>query len=114
MTVATRAVPEAKLSRALLWFRIMAFVTGFVLLAGTIALILKDAVGVAHMEPGTGILWVFHGYLFLVYVVTVLNLGLKRRWPLWRIALIMVCGTIPTMSFVAEHVVTKKVREQAW
>lgn len=112
MSVATPT--RSKIDGALLRFRVMAFVTGFVLLAGTIALICKDALGFKHMEPGTGILWVFHGYLFLVYVATVLNLGLKLRWPLLRTAAIMLCGTIPTMSFVAEHVVTKKVREQAW
>lgn len=115
MTVATPAAStETKLSRALLRFRVMAFVTGFVLLAGTIAVICKDVLDFQHMEPGTGILWVFHGYLFLVYVATVLNLGIKRRWPIVRTLLIMVCGTIPTMSFVAEHLVTKKVREQTW
>jgi integral membrane protein len=112
--VSVAAPVRSKIDGALLRFRIMAFVTGFVLLAGTIALICKDVLGFNHMEPGTGILWVFHGYLFLVYIVTVLNLGLKLRWPVVRTVLIMLCGTIPTMSFVAEHLVTKRVRERSW
>ena len=101
---------RSKVDSALLRYRIMAFTTGFVLLAGTVALILKSVVGVPHMEPGTGLLWVAHGYLYLVYVATTLQLGLKLRWPLVRVVLVMLAGTIPTMSFVAEHFVTRSVR----
>jgi len=101
---------RSKVDSALLRFRIMAFATGVVLLCGTIALILKDVVDVKHMEPGTGLLWLLHGYLYLVYVATVLNLGVKLRWPFVRIVLVALAGTIPTMSFVAEHFVTRHVR----
>jgi integral membrane protein len=84
----------------------MAFVTGVVLIAGCVALILK-ALGVPHMEPATGYLWVAHGYLYLVYVIITAVLGVKLRWPLLRYALVMLAGTVPTMSFVAEHFVTR-------
>lgn len=102
----------AAASGALLRYRIMAFVTGVVLLAGCIALILKG-VGVQHMEPGTGLLWLGHGYLYLVYVIITGLLGVKLRWPLPRYALVMLAGTIPTMSFVAEHFVTRAARAAA-
>jgi integral membrane protein len=112
-TAVEPTVSKAKLDGALLRFRIMAFVTGVVLICGTIALILKDAVGLHHMEPGTGLLWVLHGYLYLVYVITVLNLRIKARWHLVRMALVALAGTIPTMSFVAEHIITRYVRARA-
>lgn len=99
-------------SGALLRFRVMAFVTGFVLLGGTIALVLKYATSLG-MEPGTGWLWVAHGYLYLVYVVATAMLGFTLRWPLGRYVLVMLAGTIPTMSFVAEHVVTRQTRAAA-
>jgi integral membrane protein len=83
-----------------------------VLLLGCTALIMKAA-GVPHMEPWTGFVWVAHGYLYLVYVVCTAMLGVKLRWPLLRYALVMAAGTIPTMSFVAEHFVTRAVRESA-
>jgi integral membrane protein len=108
-------VPAARVaaaSGALLRYRVMAFVTGVVLLAGTTALILK-AVGVPHMEPGTGYLWLAHGYLYLVYVIVSAVLGVRLRWPLARYALVMLAGTIPTMSFVAEHFVTRAARASA-
>lgn len=93
-------------------YRIMAFVTGVVLLSGCVALIIKAA-GVHHMEPGTGYLWVAHGYLYLVYVIVTAMLGVKLKWPLPRFVLVMLAGTIPTMSFVAEHFVTRAVQAAA-
>jgi integral membrane protein len=108
-------VPAETIERAaghLLRYRIMAFVTGVVLLAGTIALILKYTTDL-HMEPGTGILWVAHGYLYLTYVIVTGILGFRLRWPLARYAVVMLAGTIPTMSFVAEHFVTKQTRAAA-
>jgi integral membrane protein len=106
---AARPAPEG-LAGTLLRYRVMAFVTGVVLICGVIALIVKDVFDVQHMEPGTGILWVAHGYLFLVYVIASVHLGFKLRWNIIRIAVVCACGTIPTMSFVAEHFVTRKVR----
>jgi integral membrane protein len=99
-------------SGALLRYRIMAFVTGVVLICGCITLILKWA-GVPHMEPLTGYVWIAHGYLYLVYVIITALLGVRLRWPLPRFALVMLAGTIPTMSFVAEHFVTRATRAAA-
>jgi len=99
----------ARNSGALLRYRVMAFVTGVVLLAGCVALIFKYATSV-DVEPATGILWVAHGYLYLVYVIVTGILGFRLRWPLARYALVMLAGTIPTMSFVAEHFVTRATR----
>jgi integral membrane protein len=95
---------------ALLRYRIMAFATGVALLTATIALILKDVAHVGHMEPGTGLLWMAHGWLYILYVIATAVLGTKLRWPLPRYALVMLAGTIPTMSFVAEHIVTRETR----
>jgi integral membrane protein len=78
-------------------------------MAGTIALILKYTTSL-HMEPGTGLLWLAHGWLYLIYVIVTAMLGVRLRWPLPRFALVMLAGTIPTMSFVAEHFVTRAVR----
>ncbi|WP_375496551.1 DUF3817 domain-containing protein [uncultured Jatrophihabitans sp.] len=91
---------------ALLRYRIMAFVTGVVLIAGCITLIFKYGTSV-DIDTASGYLWIAHGWLFVVYVIVTALLGIKLRWPLGRYALVMLAGTIPTMSFVAEHLVTK-------
>jgi integral membrane protein len=43
-------------------------------------------------------------------LIATLQLGLRLRWNVVRLALVMLAGTIPTMSFVAEHFVTRDVR----
>ena len=109
LSFAQPPVPADRLaaaSGALTRYRVMAFVTGVVLLLGCLALVLK-ALDVPHMEPWTGFVWVAHGYLYLVYVIVTAVLGVKLRWPLPRFAAVMLAGTIPTMSFVAEHFVTR-------
>jgi integral membrane protein len=93
-------------------YRIMAFTTGFVLIAATIALILKYATSL-HMEPGTGYLWIAHGWCYFVYVIVTVSLGFRLRWPLMRYLLVLLAGTVPTMSFVAEHFVTRATRHAA-
>ena len=113
-SLAQPPLPAARIeaaSGALLGYR-AGFVTGVVLICGCIALILKWA-GVSHMEPLTGYVWIGHGYLYLVYVIITAILGVRLQWPLPRFALVMLAGTIPTMSFVAEHFVTRATRAAA-
>jgi integral membrane protein len=93
-------------------YRFLAFLTGVVLLSGCIALILKYGTDL-HVEPGTGYLWVAHGWCYFIYVIVTAVLGFKLRWPLPRYVLVMLAGTIPTMSFVAEHFVTRAIRAAA-
>ena len=93
----------------LLRYRIMAFVTGVVLISGCVTLILKYGTSL-DMEPLTGYVWVAHGWLYLIYVIVTAMLGFRLRWPLARYALVMLAGTIPTASFVAEHFVTRQTR----
>ncbi|MBE7190233.1 DUF3817 domain-containing protein [Jatrophihabitans endophyticus] len=107
------AITETQLRSArvaLLRYRIMAFVTGVILIAGCVALILKYGTSM-DVEPWTGYLWIAHGWLFLVYVIMTLLLAVRLRWPLARAAVVMLAGTIPTMSFVAEHFVTRAARQ---
>jgi integral membrane protein len=108
----TQVATRKPYAGALLRYRIMAFATGVVLLLGTIALILKDVANVQHLEPGTGLLWLAHGYFYLVYVICTLILGVKLRWSLPRLGLTLLAGTVPTMSFVAEHYTVKRLRER--
>jgi len=96
---------------ALARYRVMAFVTGIVLLWGTVELIVKYATDVN--PPIYAVLWIAHGWLFVIYVIMAGMLGFRLRWPLGRYLLVMLAGTIPTMSFVAEHFVTRAARAAA-
>ena len=48
-----------------------------------------------------------HGFLYMVYLVATFDLGRRARWPLGRMVLVMLAGTVPFVSFVAERRVTR-------
>jgi integral membrane protein len=102
-----------KFETALRCYRIMAFVTGTVLLIGTIGLIAQHVRSLGISASEVGPLWLAHGYFFIVYVLTTVNLGLHLRWHPVRVILTALAGTVPTMSFVAERVVYKNLKNRS-
>ncbi len=96
------------LSGALTRFRVMAFVTGVVLAFMTVVgLPFKYVFHGQALWYTLG--WQAHGWLYLIYVAVTLDLVFRLRWHLGRAVLILLAGTIPFMSFVAERYVTKRV-----
>jgi integral membrane protein len=105
------SVPATPKATRILWrYRVMAFATGSVLVLACIALFLQKVAHVHHLDLANAILWITHGYCFLVYCMATVHLGITMRWSLVRLFLVGAAGTIPTMSFVAEHYVTRDVR----
>jgi integral membrane protein len=51
-----------------------------------------------------------HGFLYIVLLLMVLTMSLRERWNPVFTVLVGLSGTIPFLSFVAEHFVTKRVR----
>ena len=96
------------MTSALLRYRVMAYVTGVVLLTGVLVGIPLDIAGRAHTV--VSVLWTAHGYLYLVYCVTAVNLAINARWGLLKTVLVMLAGTVPGMSFFAEHKVSQDER----
>jgi len=94
---------------ALLRYRVMAFVTGVVLGALTVALVVLWDVPKDERPAWYGLGWVAHGWLYIVYVAASLDLVFRMKWALWRALLVVLAGTIPFMSFVAERWVTHRV-----
>jgi len=91
---------------ALTRYRIIAWIVGVVLivlvLVGMPLKYLGDNdVVVATVGP-------FHGFLYMVYLVATFDLSRRAQWPLGRMLLVMLAGTIPFLSFWAERVVTHK------
>jgi integral membrane protein len=107
------ATAPAPLSRsiagALLRYRILAYVVG----VGLAVLVL---IGVplryaGHYDGVVAVVGPLHGFLYMVYLVLVLDLARRCRWNPIRMVLVMAAGTVPFLSFVAEHYTTRAVRE---
>jgi integral membrane protein len=108
---ADAATRPGRVGGALLRYRIMAYTTGVLLiLLVFVALPLKWW---AHERGPVAVIGTAHGFLFMVYLVTALDLGVRMRWALLRLSSIMIAGTIPFLSFVAERSVSREVRATA-
>jgi integral membrane protein len=93
---------------ALLRYRVIAWVVGVLLVVLTlVGMPLKygkdDETVVAVVGP-------VHGFAYMVYLVFAADLARRARWPLGRTILLLLAGTVPFVSFVAERVVTRAVR----
>lgn len=88
-------------------FRVLAYIVGVMLLVLCLGMVLKYIVGVESW-PSLVIAQI-HGFLYMIYLITVLNLGMKARWS-WPYMLgVMLGGTVPFLSFYVERRVTRKV-----
>jgi integral membrane protein len=87
----------------------MAYVVGVVLATLTfVALPLRYGLGL--FEGPIALAWTAHGWLFILYLVTVLDLALRLRWRPGQVILTALGGVVPFLSFVMEHRVTKQTR----
>ena len=44
-----------------------------------------------------------HGWIYVVYLVTVIDLWSKMRWGLGRLVAMAAAGVVPVMSFIMER-----------
>jgi integral membrane protein len=92
---------------ALLRYRVMAYIVGVMLLVLVfVAMPLKylgdDPTLVETIGP-------VHGFLYAVYLLVTLDLALRAKWRWGFTLLVMLAGTIPFLSFVAERRVAHRV-----
>ena len=88
---------------ALKRYRFMAYVTGVMLLLLCVEMVL---VYVVKISPDTKslIAWIpfAHGWIYVLYLVTVVDLWSKMRWAFGRLVVMVLGGVVPVMSFVVE------------
>jgi integral membrane protein len=92
-------------SGALIRFRLIAYLVGGFLLLLTLGVVLRYGFGEPWLSQTVGRI---HGFLYLLYLVAVFDLGRRAGWSLKRMVLVMLAGTIPFLSFVAERIVSRR------
>jgi integral membrane protein len=96
------------LAKAYKPYRILAYVVGVVLVVLVlVAVPLKYAADVPQLVQLVGPV---HGVLYIVYLLATFNLATKAKFSWRRTVLVMLAGTIPFVSFVAERSVTAGLR----
>lgn len=95
---------------ALTRYRVIAYIVGVVLIV-----FVAVAIPLKYIwdQPGmVGVIAPVHGFLYMVYLVTVFDYGRRAKWSLGRMVLLMLAGTIPFVSFFAERSVTRSARQR--
>jgi integral membrane protein len=97
---------------ALLRYRVMAIITGVLLIVVFLGLL--RYLGVIERTDGVeeffGILAQVHGFVYIVYIVTVLQLWMQARWGYGRLATMALGGIVPLLSFFVERRITREVQ----
>jgi integral membrane protein len=95
------------LKPALLRYRITTYVVGTLLIVLTYGTIQKYTGGSGTIVTVVGRI---HGLLYMVLLVFAADLARRARWSLKFTILVMLIGTVPFFSFLAERVATRRIR----
>jgi integral membrane protein len=103
--------PAQGVRGALTRFTVLALLVGIGLLVLVLVAMplryLADRPGFSHaFSP-------IHGFVFMVYLVTVADLARRVGWSVRRTVLVMLAGTVPFLSFVVERRTVREVRQTA-
>ncbi|WP_100500873.1 DUF3817 domain-containing protein [Geodermatophilus chilensis] len=93
---------------ALTRYRVMAWIVGVLLIALVLVAVPLKYLG--GIDGPVSVIGTLHGWLYFVFFLTACDLALRARWTLKGTVLVLVAGTVPILSFVAERIATRKTR----
>ena len=98
-------------------YRVLAFVVGVLLavcalVAAPLKYLASEGSSLQSFGEDLSILWLLHGWIFMVYVVVAFLLARRARWSVSFTLLMLVAGLIPLLIFWVEHRVVQKVRAE--
>ena len=108
MPASDRPATPGQASRALGIYRVFAYVTGVLLVV--LVLVAMPLKYLADEPEMVHVVGVTHGWVYMGYVVAAVVLAYQLRWSLLRTLLVVVAGTVPLASFVAERKVAADAR----
>jgi integral membrane protein len=97
-----------RISSGLARFQIIAYTVGVGLLLLCVATVLDLGY---HQPKLAEVVGPLHGFLYMVYLGLGIDLALKARWSIPGTVLILLAGTVPFASFVAERQVSRRMRD---
>ena len=92
------------MEKALARFKFISYLAGVVLILFTIEITLKYS-GILEIP------WFaqLHGIVYMVYVVIAFEMSRRAKLSLRETFLVLIAGTIPVMSFIAESRIRRRV-----
>jgi integral membrane protein len=103
--------PTRGLSGAVLRYRIMAFTVGVgLLILVFIGVPLQYGAGIPQVDAIVGPI---HGFLYIVYLLTAVDLARRARFTLLQMAAMIGAGFLPFLAFIIEHRVMVRMAASA-
>lgn len=98
-------------------YRVLAYVVGLLLaFCALVALPLKylatEGGTLQQFGEDASIMWLFHGWIFMVYVVVAFLLARKAGWSVAFTILALAAGLIPLLIFWVERRVVHKLKTE--
>lgn len=108
---ASPAPASAVTPGALTRYKVMAVITGTLLIIVFLAMLrYTPLVDVPESwESGFSVLAQVHGFVYIVYVITVMQLWMQARWGYGRLATMFLGGVVPLLSFFIERRVAREL-----
>ena len=106
---------EPKVSGVLMRYKVMAFVTGAMLLLLCAVTLLKYTVlsGNDGFDSFATLVGIVHGWIYMIYLFTCAHLWVVKRWKLGRLITMALGGVVPFLSFIVERRIELQVRSEA-
>ncbi len=89
-------------------FRVMAIIAGLMsLLLWFVYMPIKYLFDAPDLH--SSIIWIpmVHGYLYPIYILTAIQFATKARWPIMKMLGLILAGTLPVASLLAERRVVR-------
>ena len=98
-------------------YRVLALIVGVLLaFCSLVALPLKylatDGSTLQTFGENASVMWVVHGWVFMVYVVVAFLLARRAGWSLPFTALCLVAGLVPLLIFWVERDVVRRLKAE--
>lgn len=98
-------------------YRVLALVVGVLLavcalVAAPLKYLATDGSSLQEFGESLSILWLVHGWIFMVYVVVAFLLARRARWSVGFTLVMLIAGLVPLLIFWVERQVTQKVRAE--
>ncbi|MEU5365492.1 DUF3817 domain-containing protein [Streptomyces sp. NPDC005925] len=90
-------------------YRVMAYVTGVLLILLCLGMIAKYLLDLDGATDFTRVVGIAHGWLYVIYLVFAFDLGAKAKWPVSRQLWVLLAGTVPTAAFFVERSVSREL-----
>jgi integral membrane protein len=90
-------------------YRVMAYVTGVLLVLLTVGVIAKYLLDLDGADGFTRVVGIAHGWLYVLYLVFAFDLGSKAKWPVGKQLWVLLAGTVPTAAFFVERRISREL-----